>query len=181
MASSRILFAAFALVVLLAPANAVLEEVMNGVGQLCFGMTNLLPVASMLMVTLGAVVYASGQIMGAETRARANVWATAALTGAVTALLIASVSPPVLASIYPGMRTDCSFVCRGTASGTSTITPPGGTCCVTKCNFPGSTCGAGWQWVCNPSKPLCAESTGGIGHCCISSSGLWTGQADCTP
>jgi hypothetical protein len=40
--------------------------------------------------------------MGAETRARANVWATAALTGALIAVLIYAIAPAVLNTIYGG-------------------------------------------------------------------------------
>jgi len=145
---------------LVALPNAQLQELTSSVGQLCFGMQSLLPVVSMLMVTVGAVVYASGQIMGAETRARANVWATAALTGAVMAMLIATISPSVLAQIYTGMKTDCSFVCRG--KNPDQNVPPGGLCCVTKCAD--GSCTPGYQWICDPGK-VCRESTGGIGHC----------------
>ena len=54
----------------------------------------------MLMIILAGVIYAAGQMMGAETRARANVWATACLTGALIAILIVVVAPPVLNAIY---------------------------------------------------------------------------------
>ena len=63
-------------------------------------MTDMLPPVSMLMVVVGAVIYASGQIMGAETRARANVWATASLTGAMMGMLIVAIAPGVLGMIY---------------------------------------------------------------------------------
>ena len=67
--------------------------------DLCGELKDLVPVAAMLMVLLASVIYATGQMMGAETRARANVWATSCLTGAIIGLLIASVAPPILASI----------------------------------------------------------------------------------
>jgi hypothetical protein len=72
----------------------------GAVNDLCYALTTLLPVVAMLMVVVAGVIYAAGQIMGAETRARANVWATAALTGALIALLIYAIAPAVLASIY---------------------------------------------------------------------------------
>jgi hypothetical protein len=84
------------------PANAGasgLNNVKDAMSSLCTGLTQMLPVASMLMIILGGVIYASGQMMGAETRARANVWATAALTGALIAILITVVAPPVLTAI----------------------------------------------------------------------------------
>lgn len=70
---------------------------------LCNGIKGLLPVAAMLMIVLAGVIYAAGQIMGAETRARANVWATACLTGALIAVLIAVIAPAMLDTIYSGV------------------------------------------------------------------------------
>jgi len=66
----------------------------------CASLTSLLPLVAMLMVVLASVIYASGQVMGAETRARANVWATAALTGAMMAILIAAIAQPTMRAIY---------------------------------------------------------------------------------
>jgi len=54
----------------------------------------------MLMIVFSGVIYAAGQLLGAETRARANVWATAALTGALIGVLIYAVAPSVLQTIY---------------------------------------------------------------------------------
>jgi hypothetical protein len=77
-----------------------LSSVYSGIQGFCSSVRSLLPVAAMLMVVLAGVIYAGGQIMGAETRARANVWATACLTGALIAILIVVVAPPVLNAIY---------------------------------------------------------------------------------
>jgi hypothetical protein len=79
-----------------------LSGLSNGLQQFCSSVKQLLPIAAMLMVVLAGVIYAGGQIMGAETRARANVWATACLTGALIAILIVVVAPPVLNAIYQG-------------------------------------------------------------------------------
>jgi hypothetical protein len=80
--------------------SSLLSGVQGAMSALCGSLRALLPVAAMLMIMVAGVIYASGQIMGAETRARANVWATAALTGALMAILIAVVAPPVLQMIY---------------------------------------------------------------------------------
>ena len=89
-------------------ATTVLSSVQDAVSSLCLGLRSLLPVAAMLMIILAGVIYAAGQMMGAETRARANVWATAALTGALIAILIAVVAPSVLQTIYSSNGTiDC--------------------------------------------------------------------------
>jgi len=82
------------------PPPTAISGLYRGLSDLCGGARDLLPVTAMLMVLIGAVVYAAGQVMGAETRARANVWATAALTGALVAMLISAVSPEVLKIIY---------------------------------------------------------------------------------
>ena len=63
-------------------ATSMLSTVTGAMADLCQGLKAMLPVAAMLMIILAGVIYAAGQMMGAETRARANVWATAALTGA---------------------------------------------------------------------------------------------------
>jgi hypothetical protein len=82
-------------------ASDPLSSVNSAVNSLCVGLKNLLPIAAMMAIVLAGVIYAAGQMMGAETRARANVWATAALTGALIAIMMAVVGPAVLNIIYP--------------------------------------------------------------------------------
>jgi Na+-driven multidrug efflux pump len=74
----------------------VLATVQDALSSLCTQAKSLLPVTAMLMLIMGGVIYAAGQLLGAETRSRANVWATACLTGALIAILIVVVAPPVL-------------------------------------------------------------------------------------
>ena len=80
--------------------TSLLTSVTGAVSALCQGLTSMLPVAAMLMIVVAGVIYAAGQVMGAETRARANVWATAALTGALIGIMIYAVAPGVLQVIY---------------------------------------------------------------------------------
>ena len=77
-----------------------LDSVKLAVNNMCLDAKSLLPVVAMLMIVFAGVIYAAGQIMGAETRARANVWATAALTGALIGILIYAIAPSVLTTIY---------------------------------------------------------------------------------
>ena len=84
------------------PPPSTLGALPAAISSLCTGMNSLLPIVGMLMITLAALVYASGQIMGAETRARATVWASACLGGALLAFLIWSVSPPILGALFSG-------------------------------------------------------------------------------
>jgi uncharacterized membrane protein len=83
-------------------AQSGLSNVQSAIGNFCADLKSLLPVAAMLMVVVAGVIYAAGQIMGAETRARANVWATSALVGALIGLLIYAIAPPILGMIYSG-------------------------------------------------------------------------------
>lgn len=102
------LLSAFLLICLSGLAFADTNDVISAISSLCTGLTNLLPPAAMLMVLVGAVVYAAGQVMGAETRARANVWATASLTGALMGVLISAVAPSMLQTAYGDGVVSCS-------------------------------------------------------------------------
>ena len=93
---------AFAAAPALPASTNPLYSVAGAVNDLCNGLRSMLPIAGMLAIVLAGVIYAAGQMMGAETRARANVWATAALTGALFAILMSVVGPAVLGIIYQG-------------------------------------------------------------------------------
>lgn len=90
----------FILLSLFTLSFAQVSSVTAAASNLCSGLQSLLPVASMLMIILAGVIYAAGQIMGAETRARANVWATACVTGAMIGILIVVVAPSVFGMMY---------------------------------------------------------------------------------
>ena len=103
-----ILFVVAAMMASVFAASSVLGTVQDAMSQLCLGLTQMLPVAAMLMIILAGVIYAAGQMMGAETRARANVWATACLTGALIAVLITVVAPSVLGAIINNTPVQCT-------------------------------------------------------------------------
>ena len=92
----------FVMAVMVASVFAVsgISSVTSAMTSLCGGLKTMLPVAAMMMIILAGVIYAAGQMMGAETRARANVWATAALVGAIIAILIVVIAPPVLGLMF---------------------------------------------------------------------------------
>jgi len=72
--------------------------------------------AMLVLIVLAAIVYAAGQVMGAETRARANVWATSMFVGAVVGALIYIVVPVFLS--YLLYNNDASLTpskCTGTS------------------------------------------------------------------
>ena len=60
--------------------------------------------AMLVLIVLAAIVYAVGQVMGAETRARANVWATSMFVGAVVGALIYIVVPVFLNALLPSAQ-----------------------------------------------------------------------------
>lgn len=71
----------------------------NSLGDLCHGIQDLIPVTAMMLVMFAAVIYASSQFFGAETRARGNVWATSCITGAIIGIIIATVAPDILSQL----------------------------------------------------------------------------------
>ena len=60
---------------------------------------SLLPIVALVMIVLAGVIYAGGQVMGAEMRSRAVVWAQSLLIGAIIGLIIAALAP-VLISLF---------------------------------------------------------------------------------
>lgn len=57
---------------------------------------NIVPVVALVMIVLAGLVYAAGQVMGAEMRSRANVWATSLLVGAIIGLVLAASAPGIV-------------------------------------------------------------------------------------
>ncbi|VVC01386.1 Uncharacterised protein [uncultured archaeon] len=104
---SKIAIIAFLFILQIVSATTILASVQDAMSQLCVSLKSMLPVVAMMMLVLAGVIYAAGQIMGAETGARTNVWATACLTGALIAILMVVVAQPVLQAIY----TDGTIAC----------------------------------------------------------------------
>ena len=90
--------------------------------QLCKDARSVLAIGVMLMVIMAAVVYAIGQILGAETRARASVWATAMMTGAVIAIIIYLVVPNIIGIMAPDLDVEDACGTGGTGSGSESDT-----------------------------------------------------------
>jgi hypothetical protein len=85
--------------------------VTSALTNLCTTSQAFLGIAIMLLIILAGATYALGQVLGAETRARATVWATAMLTGAIIGALIYIVTPTIIGDLLgqqPG-TTPCSF------------------------------------------------------------------------
>ena len=77
------------------------EQVKAALKKFCGLVYELIPLTALTMVLTAAVVYAAGQFFGAETRARANVWATSMLTGALIGIIIVVIVPWLLHVAYP--------------------------------------------------------------------------------
>ncbi|MBU0532570.1 hypothetical protein KKB44_03690 [Candidatus Micrarchaeota archaeon] len=71
----------------------------NALVSFCLIAKNFLGLGIMLMILLAGATYAIGQLLGAETRARASVWATAMLTGAIIGAVIYIVTPTIVQAI----------------------------------------------------------------------------------
>ncbi len=78
------------------PGPGATKYLCDALSGLCKEIQDLVPVTAMLLVVAAAIIYALGQMFGAETRARATVWATSCLTGAVIGVLIAAIAPSIL-------------------------------------------------------------------------------------
>ena len=74
----------------------------SGLSTLCTQARTFLGISAMVLIVLAGAVYAIGQILGAETRARAAVWATAMLTGAVIGIIIYLVVPSIINAMTAG-------------------------------------------------------------------------------
>jgi hypothetical protein len=75
----------------------------NALKALCSMSQQFLGIAVMILIVLAGTIYAVGQILGAETRARAAVWATAMLTGAIIGVIIYIVTPAIVKLLVPNM------------------------------------------------------------------------------
>ena len=89
-----------------AQGQSIVTALSSALKSLCTDVKGMLGIAMLLMIVVAALIYAAGQIMGAETRARATVWATAMFTGAVIAAVIYIVVPSVLSGL--GFPANCN-------------------------------------------------------------------------
>ncbi len=90
------------------------ETIQTALSSLCTTAQSLLGVAAVLLIILGAVVYAAGQMLGAETRARASVWATNMFIGAIIGILIYIVVPYIINILAPSTGgTGCGYAVSG--------------------------------------------------------------------
>ena len=91
----------FVLAMLLVFAQVAAADIKSSLQEICGTIKDIVPVVAMLMFIIAGAVYAAGQVMGAETRARANVWSTAMLVGGMIGLMIAA-SAGYFVSVFSG-------------------------------------------------------------------------------
>jgi hypothetical protein len=107
---SLTLFVLLAFSTLLHAQSTATDYLESALSELCVQIQDLIPVTAMLLIITAGVVYSAGQFLGSETRARANVWATSCLTGAIIGVLIAVIAPCVLGQLA---GTGNCLVCSG--------------------------------------------------------------------
>jgi hypothetical protein len=95
-------FLVFILIVNMAGLSFAQQSIIDAMSSLCETASTLLATGAMLLIILAAAVYAIGQIVGAETRARASVWATAMITGALIGIVIYLVVPNLISFMMKG-------------------------------------------------------------------------------
>lgn len=74
-------------------------NIASALNILCVNARTFLGATAMILVVLAGATYAIGQVLGAETRARAAVWATAMITGAVIGIVIYIIMPPIIQAL----------------------------------------------------------------------------------
>ena len=90
------------LVLNLASLSFASTGITSALKTLCKTSQAFLGIGSMLLIVLAGAIYAVGQMLGAETRARASVWATAMMTGAVIGIIIYILTPPIISALLGG-------------------------------------------------------------------------------
>ncbi|MFH1095190.1 MAG: hypothetical protein V1728_03150 [Candidatus Micrarchaeota archaeon] len=97
----RIHLALFSLLLLLSISQAqdATQQLEKSLSQLCNDIQSLIPPLALLLMMSAGVIYAGGQMGGAEMRAKASAWATSCVTGAVVGILISIIAPTILGII----------------------------------------------------------------------------------
>ena len=94
------------------PASGAAGSIQAGICSLYSTVNLLLGAVIFVLIVVAAVVYASGQVMGAETRARASVWATSMIVGAVIGIIIYVLVPTILSTMMYGNADELRGQCN---------------------------------------------------------------------
>lgn len=101
-AISKYMIVAFVVLSMVPAVYASPTGITSALQQLCLMSQQFLGLVAMVLIVLAGAIYAIGQILGAETRARAAVWATAMLTGAVIGIIIYLITPYLVSVLLSG-------------------------------------------------------------------------------
>jgi len=87
--------------------------------DLCKNIRNLVPLLGVISLVIGGAIYAGSQVLGAEARAKMNVWATALLTAGVLGIVVGMLAPAAMKFIIDafGVTDIATDWCEGAASG----------------------------------------------------------------
>jgi len=99
-------FAIYLLTALLlgfALAFAGFPETLNNI---CVDMKATMPLIAFTLLVFAGLIYAGGQVLGAEFRSRTNVWATTIAIGALIGMLIAFSAPWLVTTLAGAMGED---------------------------------------------------------------------------
>ena len=88
-----------------------ISSISQGFANIYCSLMGVLPPLAMVLVILAAVIYAAGQVGGAEFRANAGRWATALIVGAVLALVLVLLLPGILGAIDASHSASYSITC----------------------------------------------------------------------
>ncbi|MEM4367308.1 MAG: hypothetical protein QW035_04240 [Candidatus Anstonellales archaeon] len=76
----------------------------------------VIPSIVFLLVIAAALVYGVGQLLSAEMRSRASVWASSMIVGAIIAILILILVPPIMDALLAGTGITVSTACNNTTT-----------------------------------------------------------------
>lgn len=85
--------------------NAGIGETIN---NLCVQTRGVMPLVAFTLIVLGGLIYAAGQVLGAEMRSRTNVWATTMVIGAIIGLIISASAPAIISIVASALDYDLS-------------------------------------------------------------------------
>ncbi len=104
----------FAMLIILLSNVYFSDDLEVTLGSLCSQLASLFKIVLMLTISLGVAAYALGQMMGAEMRARANVWSMGMIVAALVAAILYVLIPWLLLTIakssgHPIAKLNCNM------------------------------------------------------------------------
>ena len=84
---------------ILLPLTLAASNLQSALTQFCNELYDIVGTLAMTMIVMSSIVYSGGQFLSAETRARATVWSSNLLTGAIIGIIITILLPTFLGAI----------------------------------------------------------------------------------